>query len=216
MNFPAIAQVDAYWEGLRGGRLMPARAEVDPRGLENALEYALMLEYVASGVARVRVAGQHLSNLLGMEVRGMPITAFFEPSSRARISEVLDQVTRGPKVAELQISSAGGLGRPAIRSRLFLAPLSGEDVGHPRILGALQSIGSIGRTPRRFSLDDVHLRRIVASAGQEVELRSADKIFDRPAASRPTEFAEPAATFQPADTAANSKERSYLRLVKSD
>jgi len=38
MIFPAVNQVDAYWEGLRDGRLMPERAEVDPRGLDSALE----------------------------------------------------------------------------------------------------------------------------------------------------------------------------------
>ncbi len=43
MSYPAIAQVDAYWEALRNGRLMPERAEVDPRGLECALEYAFIL-----------------------------------------------------------------------------------------------------------------------------------------------------------------------------
>ena len=78
LSYKAIAQVDAYWEGLRAGRPMPDRAEVDPRGLGDALEFAFLLEHVAPGIGRVRISGMHLRDLLGMEVRGMPLTAVFE------------------------------------------------------------------------------------------------------------------------------------------
>ena len=71
-----IAEVEAYWEALRGSRLMPTRAEIDPRGIEQALEYAFIVERIAPGIARLRIAGSHLNELMGMEVRGMPLTAF--------------------------------------------------------------------------------------------------------------------------------------------
>ena len=57
---------------------MPRRAEIDPRGIENALEYAFILERIAPGMARIRLAGIHLSDLMGMEVRGMPLTSFID------------------------------------------------------------------------------------------------------------------------------------------
>ena len=212
VNYPAISQVDAYWEGLRDGRLMPTRGEIDPRGLENALEFAMMMELVAPGIARIRVAGMHLSDLLGMEVRGMPLTAFIEPASRAKLTETLDRVVNRPQVADIKLSSSGGVGRPSMAARLYLAPLSSYGHGNPRILACLQSKGSIGRVPRRFAIDDVHTRRIVAAAGQASEVKPAP----RPLQSQP-EFSEPVVAFSPAPKQdAKTSERSYLRLVKSD
>ena len=139
MMFTAISQVDAYWEGLRDGRLMPDRAEIDPRGLQDNLEFALMLEHIAPGVARIRVAGSHICDLLGMEVRGMPITSLFEPTSRAKLAETLDYVVGKPCVAEIDISSPQAIGRPALTGRLYLAPLRCQFSEHRRILGCLQT-----------------------------------------------------------------------------
>lgn len=207
VTYPAVTQVDAYWEGLRKGRPMPERAEVDPRGLESALQFAFMLEQVAPGVARIRVAGMHLSDLLGMEVRGMPLSAFFEPSARQRFGEILDKVVAEPQVAELRLSSDRGIGRPALEAGLYLAPLSNGGLGHPRILGCLQSDGQIGRAPRRFTIAQVHLRRIVAAAGGQAPAPAA-------AAPEKNQLAEPAAHFRHAP--ARSGEKPKLRLVKSD
>ena len=52
MRFPCISEVQAYWEALRDGRQVPCRSEVDPRGIERALEYTFVLERIAPGVAR--------------------------------------------------------------------------------------------------------------------------------------------------------------------
>ncbi len=217
MIFPAVNQVDAYWEGLRDGRLMPERAEVDPRGLDSALEYAFMLEHVALGVARVRVAGMHLTDLLGMEVRGMPLTAFFEPEARVRIGKVLDRVVNAHQVADIHLSSGHGIGRPALRARLYLAPLGNGGQGYPRILGCLQSEGRIGRAPRRFGIERMHLRRIVAAAGQGIPAPSAE----HPKPAEPRAFAEPPAAYQPHPGTGTTPPRDAdgrprLRLVKSD
>jgi len=208
VSFTAINQVDAYWEGLRHGRLMPERAEVDPRGLENALEFAFMLEHVAPGVGRIRVAGMHLTDLLGMEVRGMPITAFFEPGDRMNFAKALDQVIQTPKVADMTLSSPRTLGRPAVTARLYMAPLGNGGSGHPRILGCLQSQGVIGRAPRRFALDQVHMRRIVASAQTQPAAPAEAEVPRR------NEMAEPTVAFKHAPVRREGK--PGLRLVKTD
>ena len=57
-----MAQMRAYWEGLRADRLVPQRAEVDPRGIERALEYAFILDRIAPGIGRFRLAGMHLTD----------------------------------------------------------------------------------------------------------------------------------------------------------
>jgi len=209
LSYPAIAQVDAYWEGLRAGRRMPERAEVDPRGLGTALEFAFLMEQVAPGVARIRISGMHLRDLLGMEVRGMPLTAFFAPDARDRISTALQRVVSVPEVADITLSSPGGLGKPALDARMYLAPLANSTHGTPRILGCLQSHGEIGRCPRRFTVDQVQMRRIVASARPEA---TPDPV--PPAAPG---FAEPAPSFDHGSITPRRGEKApYLRLIKND
>ena len=64
LRFPAIAQTEVYWEALRGTRLMPDRADVNPRGIENLLEYAFIGERIAPGLVRLRLAGMPLSSFI--------------------------------------------------------------------------------------------------------------------------------------------------------
>ena len=57
----AVEKIRTYWESLRIEGDIPLRAAVDPRGIEAALEFAFMVERVAPGVARLRLAGGHHS-----------------------------------------------------------------------------------------------------------------------------------------------------------
>jgi len=106
VKHPVIAQIDGYWEALRGDRQVPLRAEVDPRGIDQALENAFILERIAPKVARFRLAGMHLNEMMGMEVRGMPITAMFEPADRASVTALLEHVFEEPAKARLRLEAA--------------------------------------------------------------------------------------------------------------
>lgn len=159
--FSAIKSVEAYWEGLRNGRPVPSRAEIDPRGMQDALEYAFILERIAPGVARFRLAGMHLTDLMGMEVRGMPLSAMLVPEARARMSEVLEAVCETPQVTTVTLKSDHGIGRAALDAQLLLCPLKSDLGDVNRILGCLQSAGEIGRQPRRFNITDVSTRPLL-------------------------------------------------------
>lgn len=152
MTFRYISEVRSYWEALRDGRDVPYRSEIDPRGIERALEYAFVLERVAPQVARFRLAGMHLNDLMGMEVRGMPLTAFFTPRSRAEIADILQVVFSGPKTAELVMKAETGFGKPEMQARLLILPLKSDLGDISRALGCLIAEGPIGRAPRRFNL----------------------------------------------------------------
>ena len=67
-RFRAPGLVESYWEALRAGRPAPARGELDPRGMEDALEYAFILERDAPRTSRLRIAGRHLCDLAGDEI----------------------------------------------------------------------------------------------------------------------------------------------------
>jgi hypothetical protein len=151
-RFPAVALTLRHWDALRASRVMPERDEIDPLDLAHSLEFLFLAEPVAPGVARLRLAGQHLSRLMGMEPRGMPLCALFEGTARDEVTRAVDQVTRHGLRVLLPLRAVGGLGRPALEGLLALMPLSTGPNSHARILGALQTRGAIGRTPRRLTL----------------------------------------------------------------
>ncbi|WP_232830666.1 PAS domain-containing protein [Tropicimonas sp. IMCC34011] len=160
-RFSAISAVEAYWKEIRASRPVPFRSEVDPRRIEDALEYAFILERIAPGIARFRLAGMHLSDLMGMEVRGMPLTAMFMPEARRPVSDTLERVFSGPAAATLTMAGQRGTGRPPLDARLILLPLRSDMGDITRVLGCLVSEGPIGRAPRRFELRQTQISPIV-------------------------------------------------------
>lgn len=161
----------AYWEGLRRGRLVPNRSDIDPRGIDSGLEYAFIIERVAPGMGRFRLAGMHLNDLMGMEVRGMPLTALFAPAGRKRVAEVTEAVFTGPAVAELELVAETGIGKPPLKARLLILPLKSDLGDVNRALGCLIAEGDeIGRTPRRFDVAAAQITPIVQGAPTPAEL----------------------------------------------
>ncbi|MCP5038086.1 MAG: PAS domain-containing protein [Rhodobacteraceae bacterium] len=206
VNFPAISMVEAYWEGLRNTRPMPARREVDPRGISDALEYAFILEKIAPGLARIRLAGSHINDLLGMEVRGMPLTALFLPEARTQVQNALEAAFGKPASVRLDLAGDTGMTRPKLGAQMYLAPLKDEQGAPTRILGALQSQGRIGRAPRRFCVRGVDISALMGEVGEATK-RSPRNIPG---------FAEHATGFKPATDCPAPKKtnrKSHLRLI---
>lgn len=151
-RYPAVEAVLACWDRLRAGRPMPDRDDIDPREIAQALEFLFVAEPVAPGVARLRLAGQHMTQLLGMEPRGMPLSALFAGPARDELAQAVGQVSGHGLRALLPVRAEGGLGRPALEGLLALMPLGGAGAREGRILGVLQTRGAIGRVPRRLLL----------------------------------------------------------------
>lgn len=191
-----IRQAEAYWTALLTSDGIPKRSQVDPRGLENILEYTFILERITPRLARFRVAGSHLNKLAGMEVRGMPLTAFFEPSARSQISDTLEQVFAQPAIAGFDLVSAGKLGRARVQARMILLPLKSDLGDVSRVLGVLVSDGAISATPRRFTIQDTQLRAVSDVQAPKRPKRQLSTGF----AEAPQEFKRPG---------------SHLRLVVS-
>lgn len=217
-GYTAIAQVEAYWQALRDGNAIPKRSEIDPRGIEQALEYAFILERIAPGIARLRIAGSKLNDVMGMEVRGMPLTALFHAPHRRDIADILEEVFQRPATASLRLVSEADAGRPDLRARMTLLPLRSDLGDISRILGCFVFQGDIGLAPRRFMITARNLHPVADPAMPWPVAPSPD--YNVPV--RSTGFAEPAAAFthkkpaQPggAPTGSNRKGRPYLRLVE--
>jgi hypothetical protein len=147
-----LADMRAYWDSLRRGRAVPARSDIQPQGIHRALDHAFILERIAPGAARFRLAGQHLIDLMGMEVRGMAFCSLANPSSRGRWSDVLESVFRAPQLAQMTLHAKAEYARPELSARLLLLPLSSDLGDVTRALGCIIAEGQIGIAPRRFDL----------------------------------------------------------------
>lgn len=154
-TFPLIQQVRAYWEALRDGAALPPRAAVDPRGLSGALEHTFLIEQIAPGVARFRLAGMHFFDLMGMEIKGMPLSALITPASRDRLAQDLGPLFSGRALLDLWLEAERGLGLPALKGRMILLPVTGTNGQPGMALGCLETQGEIGRKPRRFGIAQI-------------------------------------------------------------
>lgn len=181
----------AYWRGLCRGPELPRRAEIDPRRIAAVLADAFVVERIAPGLARFRVAGTHLADLMGMDVRGMPLSCLIRPEGRERFAAALARLFEEPATLDLRLTAPAGPGGGALSGRMVLLPLQSDLGDVSRALGCLVSRGRPGRAPRRFDLS-----RIVA-----------------------TPCAAAAATADPPDRSVRSSlrgERPWLRLAASD
>lgn len=203
-----LRQVEAYWAALPRPYGVPRRSDLDPRGLENLLEHAFILERVAPSVARFRVAGQHLAQLAGMEVRGMPITALFGHQSRGDLGAALEQVFDGPAAVETRLKGAGTrLSRP-VTGAMLLLPLTGEDGAVTRALGAIVTDARPGAQPQRLDAFDISTRLLSGSPGAVPGATATTG-----SAEDTGSFAEEAAAFSPAPVGRTASTRPHLRLV---
>ncbi|WBU61366.1 PAS domain-containing protein [Paracoccus albus] len=147
-----VSAIRSYWDSLRRGRAVPERTDVEASGIRTVLDFAFILERIAPGAARFRLSGRHLIDLMGMEVRGMPVCSFLNPDSRGRLSDVLETVFKGPQIADIALHSRAAYGRPELRGRMLFLPLRSDLGDVTRALGCLVSEGTIGRGPRRFDI----------------------------------------------------------------
>lgn len=150
-RYQIITHVRAYWEALREDGALPRRMQIDPRGIEGALPYAFLVERIGSGIGRFRLAGTHVADLMGMDVRGMPFSALFSPDARSSVAERLEQVFTTPAILDLSLEAERGMAQPALEGRMILLPVQGiaeTDLA----LGCLVTEGRLGRSPRRFAV----------------------------------------------------------------
>jgi hypothetical protein len=194
-----VAELRAYWEALREGEMLPRRDRVDPRGIANALEHSFLIERIAPGIARFRIAGMAYNDLMAMDIRGMPISALFTADARARLQTDLERVFRGPSVLTLDLEAERGLGRGRLGARMIMLPMLSQSDESTLAIGCIELTGDLGRAPRRLMIAQSKIEPI----GQAVPVRPTPALA----------FAETQTAFLPPPRAV--KGVPHLRLVKS-
>ena len=191
---------EAYWNSMRRDGDVPLRTEIDPRGIESLLSNAFVTEKIAPGLARLRIAGTHLCDVMGLEVRGMPLSALIEPEDRDRLADALVDLFERPAILKLSLTAKGNFGKAPLTGTMLILPLRSDLGDISRALGCLVTQGVIGSTPRRFRITHCDITPVNREASQELN-----------------ELAEPQTAFTAAPAKdALASERSYLKLVRKD
>ena len=126
---------------------------------------------MAPGIARFRIAGMHLHDLIGLDVRGMPLSTLFDPVARTRLAEGLEAVFTTPAILETWLEAERRLGRPRLEGRMLVLPLS-DAQGHSTLaLGCLALAGALGRAPRRFAMMGLMREALSVEQGADVALK---------------------------------------------
>lgn len=157
---PVLSNLEQYWQSLRKDGGIPARADVDPSAIDTALPHTFVLERVAPGVARMRVAGQQLHEILRMEPRGMPLSAFFAADDRSTLAVHLESAFAEPALVAIPVHVPTSLLRPAVKGAMLLLPMRDEYGDVNRVLGALVVNGKLTSRRRRLQIDDCQPMRI--------------------------------------------------------
>ncbi|ANT59079.1 diguanylate cyclase [Salipiger sp. CCB-MM3] len=214
--------IEAYWQGLVGADgQIPLRSQIDPRGIESALEYAFLGERIAPMLAKLRVAGTHLNELMGMETSGMPLSALIAPEDRDQLGAAIAKLFADGVEVRMHLVAEEGFGKSRLTGDMVLLPLRSDMGDLSRMIGALVTHGRVGRTPRRFRIESISMH----APGEALAEREEHSIkkpvsLPKPPVAPVRALAEDGSPFTPAPFKpaqdSSGKRPPYLRLIVSN
>ncbi len=155
-----IQALESYWISLLKDGVLPLRSEIEPRAIEDLLEYAFIGEKVTDRLAKLRVAGSHLSDLSGMAVSGMPLATLFTQTARPHLAKATDKLFNTPAVIRLDLIAKPSVWADKMTGQMILCPLQSDLGDTTRALGAMITDGQIGGKPRKFDITKITIKPI--------------------------------------------------------
>ncbi|MCF8469669.1 MAG: PAS domain-containing protein [Parvibaculum sp.] len=136
-----LREMLAYWEGKRGGRPFPARADISPADIVSHLPSVFLIDALApaSSLAdfRVRLMGTALNDLFARDFTGRPLEGELPGKAGAAIVKLLGivcQLRRPLRVHGIAVFAKAG---PATAIEAALMPLATDGTGVGMVMGEL-------------------------------------------------------------------------------
>lgn len=139
-RFPTFVEVEAYWQALLERDGLPKRANLDPRGMRNALTKAFILDGSDPDVFRFRIVGSDISALHNGALHGRFLTDLIVKENQSVVMSIARDVVDLPAKATLDFSSRSQTGSE-FGLRMGLFPLADADGRNTRLLGCLDFDG---------------------------------------------------------------------------
>ncbi len=162
--YAPINRIEAYWQGLRdntpGGAGLPARIDIDPRGIGQDLRHAFVLERIAPGFCRIRVSGSALSDFLGCDARGLPFSRAFDSAAHQVLARTVEDSFHRPATARLTLDVPRRGLRAGCVGEIRLLPLVSRDGIVTHLLGAVAFAGRATPAAQTAKLTGTFLRAL--------------------------------------------------------
>lgn len=139
MKSAATLELYGYWNRLRGERLTPERADIDPGAIRGVLADTFVLDIAQLEKTPLRIAGARFNGLFLDELKGRDFLSLWRPEGRQAMRELIDNVASEamPAIAGVRTAPAG---RPMVDFELLLLPLRHYGKTHDRMLGCLSPV----------------------------------------------------------------------------
>ena len=136
---PVLSFLKAYWDGKRGGRSMPTRAEIKPADMKEHLGWIILLDALADfSDFRYRTIGTRVTQYFLADSTGKTLREAFEPYGDTAVNGVIATHRKAARdqVAVRSYGGAGWLGRSFMDFDALFLPLSDDGVATNMILSA--------------------------------------------------------------------------------
>ena len=143
-----LAPIERYWWSACENGCLPVHGDLDPRKLSGFLEYTLLMKRLGRSEARINVAGRHLSDAMGLELTGLPISLFFTHESRALLADVTREMFEHGKSVLLETKFDQGMFRGDGQAQVLMLPLLDQSGTVSRVLGGVAMSSSTSKAPR--------------------------------------------------------------------
>jgi len=127
----------SYWDSVRGSRTTPPRRfEIDPGKIASILPSTFILERLDAETYRYRLAGTHVCDIFGAELRGTNFLAGWSPIDRASLIRHLAALSKQGAIEAIHMEAAAAA-RASTTFEVLLLPLRHTGEAIDRTLGAL-------------------------------------------------------------------------------
>jgi len=136
LKHAASRELYEYWDGRRGTRSAPERAEIEPGAIRQVLSDAFILALDTSAGHPFRLAGTRVCALMGRELKGESFIGLWAAASQPTVSDllaILDQECVGTVAG---VTAQSGDGEP-VELELLLLPLDVTRPSLARTIGIL-------------------------------------------------------------------------------
>lgn len=136
MKHGSSRELFEHWQRLRGARLAPERADIDPGAMRKALGDAFLLGLELGQDPTFRLAGTRVCALFGRELKGESFVELWHEEARPLVRDLLAMVAEDVVGV---IAGAGGHSREGLRTdvEILLLPLRYRGRTQARMIGTL-------------------------------------------------------------------------------
>lgn len=123
MRQPTNVTLFEYWNGLRGGRSVPARVDIEPGKISAILDRVFLLETEADGRITYRLAGSTICEQFGADLRNQDYLAFWPGRDRSVLASLFRDLAENGDVAIIESEALTRSGRDIV-FEMSILPLS--------------------------------------------------------------------------------------------